>query len=418
MGRPAGLGRDAGRAGRCSRLAVRPRDRWSIAWWAAPRRWPRSRPCAPPAGSCGPRWSPRPRSPRWPRPAGRPGARSPPGSPASRGSTRARARRPRVARREPARRNWLTGAGIALVLLAIFVPLFATADAAFAHMLGELVPNDAVDLPAARLATWAAVIGVGGALLWAGRAQELQPAPPARAKLGPIESLVPLTVAGRAVRRVRRAPADRAFGGNDYVLRTAGLTYAEYAREGFAQLLAVAALTLAVIAAAVRWARVSRVLPRRPVRPHARRARLGALPPRPLRGRLRLHAAAAGRPGRDPLARRRVRARAGRRRRPPRSWLPRVTVALTAATVLAFAVSNPDLRIAERNRSGDVDERLLRSLRRRRSRAAVPRHAPPPPRARRAGRPRGPEPGSRPGSRRAGPMQSLTPRVVAAIWAC
>ena len=42
------------------------------------------------------------------------------------------------------------------------------------------------------------------------------------------------------------------FGGDEHVLRTAGLTYAEYAREGFAQLMAVAALTLAMIALARR----------------------------------------------------------------------------------------------------------------------------------------------------------------------
>ena len=37
------------------------------------------------------------------------------------------------------------------------------------------------------------------------------------------------------------------FGGNDYVLRTAGLTYAEYAREGFWQLIAAGTLTLGVV---------------------------------------------------------------------------------------------------------------------------------------------------------------------------
>ncbi len=40
------------------------------------------------------------------------------------------------------------------------------------------------------------------------------------------------------------------FGGHEHVLRAAGLTYAEYARQGFGQLIAAAALTLAVIAAA------------------------------------------------------------------------------------------------------------------------------------------------------------------------
>jgi hypothetical protein len=41
------------------------------------------------------------------------------------------------------------------------------------------------------------------------------------------------------------------FGGREHVLRTAGLTYAEYARQGFWQLLAVTVLTLFLIAAAV-----------------------------------------------------------------------------------------------------------------------------------------------------------------------
>ena len=39
------------------------------------------------------------------------------------------------------------------------------------------------------------------------------------------------------------------IGGADYVLRTAGLSYGEYARHGFFQLLAVAAITLAVLLA-------------------------------------------------------------------------------------------------------------------------------------------------------------------------
>lgn len=43
-------------------------------------------------------------------------------------------------------------------------------------------------------------------------------------------------------------------GGDSYVLRTAGLTYAEYARRGFWQLLAVTMLTLAVVGWAVRRA--------------------------------------------------------------------------------------------------------------------------------------------------------------------
>ena len=41
------------------------------------------------------------------------------------------------------------------------------------------------------------------------------------------------------------------FGGRRHVLATSGLTYAEYARQGFWQLLTVTALTLALVAVAV-----------------------------------------------------------------------------------------------------------------------------------------------------------------------
>lgn len=44
------------------------------------------------------------------------------------------------------------------------------------------------------------------------------------------------------------------FGGDRHVLTTDDLTYAEYARQGFWQLLAVTGLTLLVIAVALRKA--------------------------------------------------------------------------------------------------------------------------------------------------------------------
>jgi hypothetical protein len=48
------------------------------------------------------------------------------------------------------------------------------------------------------------------------------------------------------------------FGGHEHVLRTAGLTYSEYARQGFWQLLAAAALTLTVVSGAVLFAATPR----------------------------------------------------------------------------------------------------------------------------------------------------------------
>ena len=261
-------------------------------------------------------------------------------------------------------RTVVTGAGIAAVLLAIFVPLFATADAAFAHLLGELVPDDAVDHPAGRAATWAAVMGIGGALMWAGRAAAVAPAPPAARRLGRTESVVPLVALIALFAVFVALQLTALYGGHDYVLDTAGLTYAEYAREGFAQLLAAAALTLAVIAAAARWGSVNRLL-------------LGALCALTLvvlasaLTRLGLYMDAYG------YTRLRLSAEgailwlggvfallliAGAARR--MGWLPRATVALTGVAVLAFAISNPDRRVAEHNlkRAEPADERVLRDL--------------------------------------------------------
>ena len=261
----------------------------------------------------------------------------------------------------PGLRAPLVGAGLGAMLLAVFVPLFATADAAFAHLLGEAMPQ--VDEPAARLAAWLGVVAVGGGLLWAGRGHAVDPLPAARGRLGRVETVVPLTVLVVLFAAFVALQITTFFAGHDYVLRTAGLTYAEYAREGFAQLLAAAALTLALIAAASRWGRAERLL----------LAALCALTLVVLASafeRLDLYMQAYG------FTRARLTAEAtilwlggifalllaaGALRRP--GCLPRATVALTAAALLTFALSNPDRRIAERNLERTrVDERVLRGL--------------------------------------------------------
>jgi hypothetical protein len=157
------------------------------------------------------------------------------------------------------------------------------------------------------------------------------------------------------------------FGGRRHVLETAGLTYAEYARSGFAQLLAVAALTLAVVAAARRWARDDGrllkalltalcvltlvVLASAIKRLHLYEETFGFT-------RLRLAADAAllylGALFALILAVRGAR-------------LPRAVVATTAGAVLIFALSDPERRIAAHNverfeRTGKLDAAYLRSL--------------------------------------------------------
>jgi Domain of unknown function (DUF4173) len=270
-----------------------------------------------------------------------------------------------VARSLPAttsQRAPLVGAGLAAVLLAVFVPLFATADAAFAHLLGEVVPT--LDHPAGRAAAWLGVAATGGGLLWAARAQPVAPLPAAKARLGRVESVVPLAVLVVLFAAFVALQISTLYASHDYVLRTAGLTYAEYAREGFAQLLVAAALTLAVIAAAARWAPGNRLL-------------LGALCLLTLvvlasaLTRLGLYMDAYG------FTRARLTAEAtilwlggiftlvivaGALRRG--THLPRATLALSAAALLAFAISNPDRRIAERNldRTNRYDAFVLRGL--------------------------------------------------------
>jgi hypothetical protein len=93
---------------------------------------------------------------------------------------------------------------------------------------------------------------------------EPQVAPPTRLArraewLPPLLSLVLLLAAFLAVQ------SSVLLGGADHVLRTAGVTYASSVHDGFAQLVVVTALVLAVVAAGVRWA------------PAAARPLLGAL---------------------------------------------------------------------------------------------------------------------------------------------
>ncbi len=139
---------------------------------------------------------------------------------------------------------------VGIVLLVVFGALFAGADATFAHQLGQVLPTIRF--------TWVLVLVVVGLCTAAAGHLLLAPAtvPPARAgrTLRRVDWAVPL---GLLVLLFAAFVADQLaalFGGAGYVLRTAGLTYAQYARSGFWQLLAVTALTLVVIAVAARTA--------------------------------------------------------------------------------------------------------------------------------------------------------------------
>jgi Domain of unknown function (DUF4173) len=270
----------------------------------------------------------------------------------------------------------LQGAGIGMLLLAVFVPLLASADAAFEHLLGEAVPDPGLDRPVPRLGAWLAVTAIGGALVRAGRAE---PAPlPAARSAGRLDRLawaLPLLALVALLGAFVALQVTVLFAGHDHVVRTAGLTYAEYAREGFAQLMAAAALTLGVVAAAARCARRTGRADERLLR-----ALLGCLCVLCLMVlasalmRLSLYEQAYG------YTRARVTAQAtmlwlggvfalvlasGVVRRA--AWLPRALVALSAGGLLAFAASDPDRRIAAHNieryeRTGRIDPGVLATL--------------------------------------------------------
>ena len=256
---------------------------------------------------------------------------------------------------------------IAVVLIAVFLPLFATADAAFAHLLDVVTPVESADRPLARTGLWFGLVTLGGALIGADRARAAH-APTRR--LAAVELAVPLALLVGLFAVFVAFQLTTLYGGNDYVLDTSGVTYAEYARTGFAQLIAAAALTLAVIAAAARYGPDTKL----------RRVLLGVLIVLTLvilvsaYTRLHLYEDAYG------FTRLRLAAdaailwlgavfvlvlAAGVTK--TAAWLPRTVLAVSATGVLAFALSNPDARIAERNlaryeRTGRIDLYMLRHL--------------------------------------------------------
>lgn len=251
------------------------------------------------------------------------------------------------------------GRGLLLAgaLLVVFGALFASGDRAFAQLAGDALPGRLPlgDLPL-RLLVFVLVIALAGGLVQAAGVVDA-PARPALLRIGPVEwrlALVALNLLFAVFVAVQIAVL---FGGDGYVRETAGLTYAEYARSGFAQLLIVALLTLAVVAASLRWARADGDRSERLLRLllvalclltivvlASALHRLG-LYERAFgftRTRLAVHALLLFGGALLILV---VAALAVGRR----AWLPRATVALTAVAALAFWVSDPDRRIAAHN---------------------------------------------------------------------
>ena len=144
--------------------------------------------------------------------------------------------------------------GVTVVLALLFGGLFAAADPAFAHLAGNLVP-DGGDL-IARVLVFGMVSAfvLGGAYLtrFGPRLDEMAPAP--MRPLPRWEWAVPLGVLDAVFSAFVAVQFAVLFGGHAHVMGTQGLTYAEYARQGFWELLCVSALTLLVLGGVIRVA--------------------------------------------------------------------------------------------------------------------------------------------------------------------
>lgn len=162
-------------------------------------------------------------------------------------------------RADDSRGRWGTvvrTSAVAVGLLVVFGTLFASADANFADLLGRLTPDvSIVDGP---LRTFLFLVGLVGALAAARTAAapvrwdglSVKPGKPR----GRTEWALPLIVLDLLFAAFIALQLVVLLGGYDKVHEKTGLTHADYARQGFWQLLWATLLTLLVIALALRWA--------------------------------------------------------------------------------------------------------------------------------------------------------------------
>lgn len=145
---------------------------------------------------------------------------------------------------------------VGLALLAVFVPLLTSADAAFARILDGVAPR----LDGSSLTRWALLFALGASgmagacFLLAAPPTPGDPAPARASRLRTLEWALPVAFLVGLFALFVGVQLATLFGSDAYVRATTGLTYAEYARSGFWQLLAVTVLTLGVIVLGSRWA--------------------------------------------------------------------------------------------------------------------------------------------------------------------
>jgi hypothetical protein len=143
------------------------------------------------------------------------------------------------------------GVALALPLLVLFGALFAAADAVFQNLLQGALPD--ISNPARHLVIVLAFAWASAGLLRGLLAPEQQPLPfdgerePVEWTLGRVEAAVVVGALDLLFLAFVLVQLRYLFGGRAHVMEQTGLTYAEYARRGFFELVIVAALVLPLV---------------------------------------------------------------------------------------------------------------------------------------------------------------------------
>lgn len=146
---------------------------------------------------------------------------------------------------------------IAVPVLLVFGLLFASADAVFEDRLARLTDFDLSGI-ASHAAWFVAGAWFAGGVTWASyegrRIRVPEPRLPETWRLGPIEIGVILGALTALFAAFVAIQLRYLFGGHELVQQTTGLTYAEYARRGFFELVTTSVLLLPLLLVAD-WAR-------------------------------------------------------------------------------------------------------------------------------------------------------------------
>ncbi|MEU0521787.1 DUF4153 domain-containing protein [Streptosporangium sp. NPDC006007] len=274
----------------------------------------------------------------------------------------------------------LLGGCLALVLVLLFGSLFASADPVFAKLVEQvfLAQDWAQSMPLRILLFAGFAVVAASAVLVALRPVAQVPTPALRLTVSRGLWVIPLIALNLLFAVFVAMQVTVLFGSTRWVVSAAGLTYAEYARSGFFQLVVVSVFVLAIVAVA------SWVIELRGRERWLMAGSLGLLCALTMivlasaLHRLDLYVDAYG------FSRLRatveaviwwlgavfalvLAAGAVRLTRHGRAgWLPRALVMTTGVALLAFAVWNPDLRVAETQvtiRGADrLDQEYLRDL--------------------------------------------------------